>query len=175
MTGIHDGVVWKTKKLAADGIEQLLCRATLQVGPAVTTDEQRITCEYGARYSVAGAAIGMSRRGKPVDACFADRQRFSLEEKPIGTIDHTFCSATIDDLCAGASFQERCTGNVVRMNVRFDGEKECQAKISNDLTVSFDVFQDGINDYGPARSTVRYDVGTCFGSIIDILCIVHVQ
>jgi len=61
------------------------------------------------------------------------------------------------------------------MNVRFDSEKECKAKISNDLTVSFDVFQDGINDDGPARSTVRYDAGTCFGSIIDILCIVHVQ
>ena len=46
----------------------------------------------------------MSRRGKPVDACVADRQRFSLEEKPIGTIDHTFCSATIDDLCTRTIF-----------------------------------------------------------------------
>ena len=86
MTGIHDGVVWKTKKLAADVIEQLLCRATLQVGPAVTTDEQRITCEYGARYSVAGAAIGMSRRGKPVDACFADRQRFDVRNSDDGGV-----------------------------------------------------------------------------------------
>ena len=63
----------------------------------------------------------------------------------------------------------------VRMNVRFDGEKQCKAKISNDLTVSFDIFKDGINNYGRSRFAVGYDVRTCFCSIIDILRIVRIQ
>src|SRR5262245_7107492 len=61
------------------------------------------------------------------------------------------------------------------MNVRFDREGECQAKLMDDSEVAFHIFNDGINDKSLFGIAVAYDVAAAFRPVVEVLDIVHIQ
>src|SRR6185436_11751232 len=69
----------------------------------------------------------------------------------------------------------RGTGNVVGMDVRFDGVDKYQAQLVNCFEVAFDVFDDGINDDSLAGVAIGNDVRAAFRPVVNVLDSIDVQ
>ena len=99
----------------------------------------------------------------------------ALMQEHIHTRHDTLGATTVDDVCTGAILDHPGAGNVVGMDVRFNGKDERQAQLFNSCEIAFDVLDDGINDDRLAGIAVGHDVGAAFRPVVDILDTIHVQ
>jgi hypothetical protein len=125
--------------------------------------------------NIAGAAVRVTGGGQRLHRTTPEPQLLSFLKKYICARDHALGACAIDDLCAGGILDERGAGDVIGMDMRFDGREKRQPKFLDEAKVALDVFDDRIDNDRLAGITIAHKVGTAFGSVVNVLYIVHVQ